>query len=238
MTAADGSAGARPDLVAREDAGTAGPSFAFATLATHPAGATLTSPVEDTPVDRVTEAVRRLGDALLRTDRSDPSLPGFADVLEAIAERIEDGASPVQQRLVDMWAGEGVTRHDPVTGAENVIAPPLVLRGEPDGTVRGEVTLTIPYQGPPGCVHGGVSAMLLDHTLGVANAWAGKDGMTAQLNTRYHRPTPLFEELEVWGRQERTEGRKIWTVGEIRARGEVCVSVEGLFIAKKVPRPR
>src|SRR5699024_1940064 len=106
MTAADGSAGARPDLVAREDADSAGPSFAFATLATCPQGAVLTSPVEDTPIDRVTEAVRRLGDALLRTDRADPSLPGFADVLEAIADRIDDGASPVQQRLVDMWAGE------------------------------------------------------------------------------------------------------------------------------------
>ncbi len=36
--------------------------------------------------------------------------------------------------------------------------------------MQGVVTLTLPYQGPPGHVHGGVSALLLDHVLGVANA--------------------------------------------------------------------
>ncbi|MQY22227.1 hypothetical protein NRB20_53400 [Nocardia sp. RB20] len=35
------------------------------------------------------------------------------------------------------------------------------------------------------------------------------------------------------------DGRKVGTVGEIRtADGELCVSVEALFIDKTVPRPR
>lgn len=199
----------------------------------------LTSVPQDTAVDRATAAARRVVEALLLTDRANANLERVAEELDGIAEHLEQHAPAVRDRMVDMWGGEGVTRHDPVTGPENAIALPLVLYGLEDGSVRGEATVTIPYQGPPGCVHGGVSALLLDHTLGVANMWAGRDGMTAQLNVRYHRPTPLFEPLLISGRQESVDGRKIRTTGDIRtADGEVCVSVEGLFVDKKVPRPR
>ncbi|WP_346764574.1 PaaI family thioesterase [Rhodococcus sp. HNM0569] len=209
------------------------------TFRTAEAPLVLTSPRSDAPVDRATDAARRVVDALLRTDRANANLERVAEELDSIAAHLEEHAPEVADRLVDMWRGEGVTRHDPVTGPENAVAPPLVLEGLADGTVRGTVTLTLAYQGPPGCVHGGVSALLLDHTLGVANAWAGRAGMTAQLSTRYHRPTPLFEPLVVSGKLISVDGRKIRTVGDITtAAGELCVSVEGLFIDKAVPRPR
>ncbi|WP_213575112.1 PaaI family thioesterase [Rhodococcus sp. USK13] len=212
---------------------------------THPtfenstAGTVLTSPSDGAAVDRATEAARRVIDALLRTDRANANLERVAEELNSIAEHLEEHAPAVAERLIDMWNGEGVTRHDPVTGPENALAPPVVLEGLADGSVQGTVTLTIPYQGPPGHVHGGVSALLLDHVLGVANAWGGKSGMTAQLSTRYHRPTPLFEPLTLTGKLIGVDGRKISTVGDIRtADGQVCVSVEGLFIDRTVPRPR
>jgi acyl-coenzyme A thioesterase PaaI-like protein len=209
------------------------------TVESHDDGTVLTSAPQDAPVDRATAAARRVVDAMLRTDRANANLDRVAEELNSIADHLEEHAPAVAERLIDMWNGEGVTRHDPVTGPENAIAPPIVLEGLSDGSVRGEVTLTMPYQGPPGCVHGGVSALILDHVLGVANAWGGQAGMTAQLNVRYHRPTPLFEPLTVTGRQMSVEGRKINTVGRITtADGEVCVSVEGLFIDAAVPRPR
>src|SRR3546814_14207170 len=126
-----------------------------------------------------------------------------------------------------MWSGEGVTRHDPITGAENAIAPPLHLSGREDGSIGGVVTLGLPYQGPPGHVHGGVSAMLLDHVLGVSNAWAGTSGMTARMTLNYHRPTPLFRDLELTGRQLKVEGRTIRTEGVISVAGEPLVSPKG-----------
>lgn len=205
-------------------------------------GTVLTAQRGDAAIDRATHAARRLIDALLRADRSsqsaDADLSGVADRLEAVVDELDARAPAVQERLVDMWSGEGITRHDPVTGPENAIAPPLVFRGRADGAVTGTATLSTPYQGPPQHVHGGVAALLLDHALGVANSWAGKDGMTAQLTLRYHRPTPLFRPLTVTARQERSEGRKIWTTGEIRDGEDLCVSAEGLFIDKMVPRPR
>lgn len=199
----------------------------------------LTATPDNEGVDAAVAAARRVIAALLHAGNG--SAAEMADVaarLTEVAQHLEEHAPSREERLVDMWAGEGVTRHDPVTGPENAIAPPLPLRGLPDGSIVGTATLGLPYQGPPGCVHGGVSALLLDHTLGVANAWAGVSGMTGTLTLRYHRPTPLFVELTVRARQVSVDGRKIRTTGEILAGGEVCVSADGLFVDKHLPRPR
>ncbi|MDT0203140.1 PaaI family thioesterase [Nocardioides sp. AE5] len=199
----------------------------------------LTATPNNTGVDKAVAAARRVIEALLHAgDRSSAEMGAVAAQLNAVADHLEEHAGSVDERLVDMWAGEGVTRHDPITGPENAIAPPLHLAGRDDGSIGGTVALGLAYQGQPGHAHGGVSAMLLDHTLGVANAWAGKSGMTARLVLNYRRPTPLFKPLEVTGRQERTEGRKIWTTGSISVDGQVCVEAEGLFINKELPRPR
>lgn len=200
--------------------------------------ALLSATTDNAGVDAAVTAARRVIESLLHAgDNSAAEMTEVARQLNEVAAHLDEHAPAVDQRMVDMWAGEGVTRHDPVTGPENAIAPPLPLVGLPDGSIRGATTLGMAYQGPPGCVHGGISALLLDHTLGVANAWAGESGMTGTLTLRYHRPTPLFEELTVVGRQTGVSGRKIFTTGEISVAGEVCVSAEGIFVAKHLPRP-
>ncbi len=199
----------------------------------------LTATANNKGVDAAVAAARRVIASLLHAgDGSSAEMAKVAEQLNAVADHLERHAPAVEERMVDMWRGEGVTRHDPVTGPENAIAPPLPLAGGQDGSIEGSVVLGMPYQGPPGYVHGGISALLLDHTLGVANHWAGPSGMTAELTLRYHRPTPLFETLTVTGRQVSVDGRKIRTTGAISAGGKVCVSAEGLFIAKHLPRPR
>ncbi|WP_107706008.1 PaaI family thioesterase [Nocardioides allogilvus] len=199
----------------------------------------LTAVPNNKGVDAAVAAARRVIETLLHAgDNSAAEMSDVADRLNAVADHLEDHVPTVQQRLVDMWAGEGVTRHDPVTGPENAIAPPLHLIGQENGSIEARVTLGLAYQGPPGCVHGGVSALLLDHTLGVANHWAGDSGMTGTLTLRYHRPTPLFEELTISARQESVDGRKIRTLGTISVGGEVCVSADGLFINTHLPRPQ
>lgn len=199
----------------------------------------LTAVANNEGVDAAVAAARRVVSALLHAgDGSAAEMAAVAAQLAAVADHLEQHAPAVSERMVNMWSGEGVTRHDPVTGPENAIAPPLPLQGRDDGAIEGRVTLGMAYQGPPGYVHGGISALLLDHTLGVANHWAGTSGMTAELTLSYHRPTPLFTELVVTGRQDSVDGRKIRTSGTITAGGEVCVSAQGLFIAKHLDRPR
>lgn len=199
---------------------------------------TLTARPDDSGIDTAVAAVRRLATALLAAGgRVDLDLDDLSRRLSAMAVEVEGLAPALAERMVDMWSGEGVTRHDPVTGPENAVAPPLVLAADPDGSVAGTVNLGITYQGPPGCVHGGISALLLDHTLGVANAHAGTSGMTGTLTLRYEQPVPLHTDLVVRGWQDRVEGRKIWSRGTITSGDEVLVRAEGLFIDKHLARP-
>ncbi len=57
--------------------------------------------------------------------------------------------------------------------------------------------------------------------------------MTARLEIRYQRPTPLYRPVTVRAKQLRHEGRKRFTVGEIVVDGEVSATAEGLFIARR-----
>lgn len=189
-------------------------------------------------VDAAVAAARRVIDALLHAgNNSAAEMNVVARKLDEVADYLHEHLPTVEERMVDMWAGEGVTRHNPVSGPENAIAPPVRLDATDDGGVRGSATLGLVYQGPPGYVHGGVSALLMDHLLGVANHVAGSTGMTGTLSVRYRRPVPLFEPLTLTARQISVDGRKIRTVGAISAGGEECVQAEGLFIDKRVPRP-
>ncbi|NLV78594.1 MAG: PaaI family thioesterase [Rhodococcus sp.] len=194
-------------------------------------GVPLGSPDTGHVIEEVTEAARRVVAGVVRTSRDNPHLERIRDTLREIADLLDEHAPDVDTRLAEIWATRP-TRTGPVTGAENPVAPPVAFRGRGDGSVGADVTLDLQYQGPPAMVHGGISALILDHALGNANDFAGRSGMTAELTVRYHRTTPLFEPLTVRARHLSTDGRKIRTVGDIRtADGRVCVSAEGLFIA-------
>jgi len=82
------------------------------TVRINPDRLVLTSPPEDTPVDHATEAARRVVNALLRTDRNNANLQRVAEELNGIAEHLETHAPAVRERMIDMWGGEGTTRHD------------------------------------------------------------------------------------------------------------------------------
>ena len=116
-----------------------------------------------------------------------------------------------------------------VVGPLNPVAPPIVL--DFDGTtVRGRVTLGEVYAGPPGAVHGGIIALIFDELLGVANVLSGVGAFTGTLSIRYERFTAIREELELSARVDRTEGKKVFTVGTISAGGTVTARAEGIFI--------
>ncbi|SMC96287.1 PaaI family thioesterase [Lentzea albidocapillata] len=194
----------------------------------------VTAPVQQGGVQDVAAAARRVVDAIVRAGDAIAAQSGdLATALHGVADRIDLAAPPLAERMTTMWLPVDSRLHNPVNGLENPLAPPLEITEGADGDVAGSVTLGLPYQGPPGHVHGGISALLLDHVLGLANIRAGNSGMTARLALTYHRPLPLFEELSVTGRQASVDGRKIHATGTISADGHVAVSAEGLFV-----RPR
>lgn len=146
-----------------------------------------------------------------------------ADVLREAAAQVAALTGPLAavQRPVERPASvddlaSGVRMFNPVIGAGNAIAPPMVV--EPDelepGRMIGRCTLGPQHEGPHLYGHGGISAMLLDQILGHAVAAAGAIGVTIELSTRYLRPVPLGVPLLLWaeaagGDGERTSARGV-----------------------------
>jgi len=125
--------------------------------------------------------------------------------------------------------------YDPVLGRLSPLAPPIALRFE-DGKAIGEVTFGKPYEGPPGCVHGGVLALAFDQVLSMGNLCQGIAGPTATLQLRFRRPTPLGVPVRFEGWRERHAGRRLHACGRALVDGVVTVEAEGTFV--HLPRER
>jgi acyl-coenzyme A thioesterase PaaI-like protein len=150
---------------------------------------------------------------------------------------VED-EKPGQSHLRTLpFTGGAFDVHDPaqffpyssVVGPLNPVAPPIELSWD-GATVRGIVTLDEVYAGPPGAVHGGMVALIFDELLGVTNVQSGVGAFTGTLSIRYERFTPIRRELELSAHVDRTERRKVFTVGTISCDGEVTARAEGIFI--------
>lgn len=160
----------------------------------------------------------------------------FTDVYDAVAtvrelsDQLEQAGTPVEPSMFSPWGTPEHLGANPAIGLRNSVSPPLQPVVMPDGTVRCDLELGIEYQGPPGCVHGGIVALLFDEMLGLSNAAAGSVGMTADLRVTYSSPTPLNAPLRFEAKQDRVEGRKIWASATLHTGDRLCASTEALFI--------
>jgi len=94
-----------------------------------------------------------------------------------------------------------------------------------------QVKLTRRYEGPPGHIHGGIIATLLDEAMGKVNKIFGTVAMTRHMEIDYLRPSPLGQTLTVTGHFVRRDGRKVFMEGAIHnAAGELLVRGKALFI--------
>lgn len=90
------------------------------------------------------------------------------------------------------------------------------------------------YEGPPGCVHGGMIALAFDEVLGIVNIANDCPGMTGTLTIRYRSPTPLYTPLRFDAWLERRDGRRIQSKAQLFAGDRLCAEADGLFVQ---PRP-
>jgi uncharacterized protein (TIGR00369 family) len=162
-------------------------------------------------------------------------------------EAVRDELAALTQRLrtirreqppVAHFEGHGMLRQlaSPITGLLNPIAPPVEIEILPDGTARCEYTLTAVYEGPPGFVHGGISALVLDQLLGAAALANGTPGMTATLEMRYRRPTPHGVALTAEARVLHVEGRRTTVEARITGPdGRTTVEATGTFVMPLKP---
>jgi len=186
-----------------------------------------------TALGRLAAAVRTLTAATVSLASAETASHAAADVERIVASLAPRLAEPPLPRYPTMSPPPtepgDLMPFDLVLGRLNPLAPPVVFTWE-DGKSIGRVTFTRPYEGPPGCVHGGMIAAVFDQVLSVANIMSGQAGPTAQLQLRFRKPTPLGVEVRFEGWQERTAGRRIHAAGRLLANGEVTVEAEGIFV--------
>lgn len=183
----------------------------------------------------LTKSVRELIDATIRTEVDDDAVAAAKAEIDAATARLRqrqiDGSYGVRFGSV----GSQMPWGNVVIGLRNPMAPPLTVEHAADGGVFADFHLGAAYEGPPGHVHGGVSALILDHVLGEAASPAEKPRFTGTITMRYRRMTPLGA-LRAEARIVRTEGVKTFATGHLADAGGVTVEAEGVFIAPKWAR--
>lgn len=101
-----------------------------------------------------------------------------------------------------------------------------------NGTVESFFRIAKRFEGPPGYVHGGVIATILDEAMGKVNRRKGIIALTRHMSVDYLQPVPLNTKLRAIGWEVRRDGRKHFHAGEIRALdGTALARSEGLFVA-------
>lgn len=91
-------------------------------------------------------------------------------------------------------------------GVFNPCFPEYHIEVEGD-RASGSVNFPIPYEGPPGIVHGGFLALFFDCVVQHHNCDVGVAGKTTQLALRYRRPVPLLTTLTFTVDRSAVDGR-------------------------------
>lgn len=196
---------------------------------------TPTSPLDQqqrTHLFQIVEELRGLIEASVSLNADTATLADLAETLAGVRQQMQALAGNRGLEHFNPQPGDDLNAAlptSPVTGRFNPLAPPVEMSMDGEKLI-GRVTCGRAYEGPPNSVHGAVVSAIYDQLLAFANVFAGCGGPTAKLEVEFLRPTPLEQPLEFHAWIERRDGRKITTLGECYAGGELVTRCNGLFI--------
>lgn len=181
------------------------------------------------------QSVRKLIDATVRTAVDAAAVTAAKTEIDSATARLQsnhlDGSFGVRY----LASGERMAWGNAVIGLRNPVAPPLTVRHGPSGKVWSDFHLGAAYEGPPGHVHGGVAALILDHLLGEAASDGMNPRLTGTITLRYLRATRLGN-MHAEAVTSRVEGVKTFAVGHLADEEGVTVEAEGVFIQPRWAR--
>lgn len=95
-------------------------------------------------------------------------------------------------------------------------------------------------QSYPDVLHGGISATILDETIGRAimtKYGQNSFGVTVELNVKYKKPVPLNQELKVVARMTKDRGRLFEGTGELYLpNGDIAVIATGKYMKRELEK--
>ncbi len=183
---------------------------------------------------RLAIATRALNEKLVNTD-IDPELAA------ALTEKIEGLTAELNQaqqvdRLVDMAKrGERGSIDDVMgelvsVGGRSHPCSPELLWQEASNRITGTVRFNQAFEGPPGHVHGGWVAGVLDHIMGMTHVRTGHPGMTGGLSVRYLKPTPLNQLIEISAEATELDEKRTKVKGTMRCGETTTATAEAIFV--------
>ena len=175
------------------------------------------------------EAVRELVEATILSDAGDEVVAAALAAVRETTAKLAASIATTHSGVNYNGAGRSWNWGNAGSGQRNAVAPPIELVTNPDGSTYAELVLGAAYEGPPGCVHGGVSALLLDHLMGVTASRMSRPTFTGTLTLRYRNPLPLGP-VRVEGRIAREEGRKVYVEATITGSSGIALEADGVFI--------
>jgi len=187
---------------------------------------------EGDPRFALAAAVRRVITAMVAANVPDEETRALTGVVESVADRLEGRAGPGRRPRTQpdpTGPPQEFFPTSPAIGFANPVAPPVLVEAA-DGGLVGSAFFDYAYEGPPGCVHGGVIALVFDELLGATSIATGQPGMTGTLTVRYRRPTPLRTPLRLEARFVERRGRKITISGAVYDGDVMTAEAEGVFI--------
>lgn len=162
-------------------------------------------------------AVRHLMTAAATSDLPPDDLLEVSARLDELTERLRGRARPgtVREHL-DAEAIERVRSGEVWSlWKHNPLALPLDITVE-GGIASSDLVPGPLLEGPPGLMHGGFSAALLDSLLATLAQVQGRRVVTVRLDVSYRAAIPLGIPVRLVGEITGTQGRKTTAVGEIR----------------------
>jgi hypothetical protein len=185
---------------------------------------------------QLTDSVRRLIDATIRTRVDAATLAAARAKIDCATEKLGADLMPGSFGVRQTGDGHPMAWGNVVIGLRNPVAPPLSINHGPDGLVWSDFALGAAYEGPPGHVHGGVCAMVLDHVLGATAHKPERPAYTGTLRIRFLRGTPLGP-LRAEARVDRVEGVKTFAIGHLADAQGITVQAEGVFLHPREKKP-
>jgi acyl-coenzyme A thioesterase PaaI-like protein len=183
----------------------------------------------------LTRSVRELIDATIRTEVDADTVVEVTAEIDAATARLRRRQLPGPFGVRYNFEGDSMAWGNVAIGVRNPIAPPLVIQHDDSGRAWTDFHLGAAYEGPPGHVHGGMCALVLDHVLGETASDTSRPALTGTISFRYIRATRLGP-LHAEARIDRMEGVKTFAVGHLADDDGITVEAEGVFIVPKWAR--
>lgn len=117
-----------------------------------------------------------------------------------------------------------------VLGTDSDVLQSVLLKSDVENQLNGRVWFGRKTAGPPGHVHGGCQAALLDEMMGSTAWYFGYPAVAAKIEVSFLEMIPYEQSYELRGKITNVDNRKVLVVGELFKDDTLYASSSGLFI--------